>query len=107
MTSLEIWIERKTTLNGYSILFYSSFRLVGCPMPFKDLMIFGIDVYHNFLLIIIYFAKSWGSVAGPVIQANGMNWGLEACFTVFHSEPASVHAELADSTVTLGKPKEG
>ena len=30
---------------------------------------------------------NWGSVAGPVIQANGgwdlrMTWGLEACFTV-------------------------
>ena len=34
-----------------------------------------------------------GSVAGPVIQANGMlsfeDDGLEACFTVFHSEQAS------------------
>ena len=52
-----------------------------------------------------------GSVAGPVIQANGrltfeddlMSGGL-LCFI---SMNASVRTELADSMVTLGEPGDG
>ena len=84
---------------------------------FKNSSSFGFfNKFGSFLAVSgLFFCLNWikiwqklGSVAGPVIQANGcfedglMSGGLLYCV----SQWTSVCTELADSMVTLGEPRD-